>query len=111
MAEIGVGEEIYQLRKKIQELTSEIKSLGDTPKAKPELIENTNILRINEHLTEVNEKQNELVFAYDEYAKALEKMLSTVFDIQNDLKNLLREQTKLISKPSRKSRTARKTKK
>jgi len=111
LTEIGAGEEIYQLRKKIQELTTEIKSLGETPKEKPELIENTNILRINEHLTEVNEKQTELISAYDEYSKALEKMLSTVFDIQNDLKNLLREQTKLISKPSRKSRTTHNAKK
>ena len=111
MTEIGVGEEIYQLRKKIQELTSEINALGNTPKEKPELIENTNLLRINQHLSEVNKKQTALVTAYDEYSKALEKMLSTVFDIQNDLKNLLREQTKLISKSSSKSRNTRKSKK
>lgn len=111
MTEIGAGEEIYQLRKKIQELTSEINSLGKTPKEKPELIKNTNLLRINQHLSEVNEKQTELILAYAEYSKALEKMLSMVFDIQNDLKNLLREQTKLISKSSSRSRNTRKTKK
>lgn len=105
MAEIGAGEEIYQLRKKIQELTSEINSLGKTPKEKPELIENTNLLRINKHLSMVNKKQTELISAYGEYSKALEKMLSMVFDIQNDLKNLLREQTKLISKSPKKSRS------
>ncbi|MDX1596427.1 MAG: hypothetical protein R3327_05745 [Nitrosopumilaceae archaeon] len=104
MNEVGVGEEVYQLRKKIQELTAEIKSLGNMPKEKPELIENTNILRINEHLTEVNDKQTELISAYDEYGKALEHMLKTVFEIQNDLKNLLREQTKLLSKSTRRSK-------
>jgi len=110
LTEIGAGDEIYQLRKKIQKLTSEINSLGNTPREKPELIENTNLLRINQHFSEVNEKQTELILAYGEYSKALETMLSAVFDIQNDLKNLLREQTKLISS-TRKSRNPRKIKK
>ncbi len=109
MTEIGAGEEIYRLRKKIQELSSEIKSLGKIPSEKPELIETTNILRINQHLTEVHDKQTELISVYEEYGKALENMLKTVFDIQNDLKNLLREQTKLLSESPKKPRTKRKT--
>lgn len=97
MTEIGAGDEVYLLRKKIQEITSELKSLGNPPKEKPELIENTNLIRINEHLSAVNGNQTKLISAYDEYAKKLETMLSTVFEIQDDLKNLLREQSKLIS--------------
>lgn len=71
----------------------------------PELITSANLLRSNEYLTKVSEKQSELLSAYGKYSKALEDMLVAVFDIQNDLKNLLKEQSNLISdrKPPRKS--------
>lgn len=105
-----MGDEIYLLRKKIQEIKSELNSLGNPPKEKPELIENTNLIRINEHLSEVNGNQTKLISAYEEYTKKLENMLLTVFEIQDDLKNLLREQSKLISTP-RKTSSKRKKKK
>ena len=67
------------------------------PKFMPELITSANLLRSNEHLTKISEKQSELISAYGLYSKALEDMIAVVFDIQNDLKNLLKEQSKLIS--------------
>lgn len=63
----------------------------------PELINSANLLRSNEYLAKVSEKQSELLSVYDQYSKALENMIEMVFDIQNDLKNILREQSNLIS--------------
>jgi hypothetical protein len=92
-----MGEIIYELRKMIQVIQSELDELGDPVSGMPELITSANLLRSNEYLSEVTKKQSELLSAYSQYSKALENMVDAVFDIQNDLKNLLKEQSKLIS--------------
>ena len=97
MSEVGAGQTIYELRKEIQKITSELKSLGNSPDI-PELIKSTNLLRSNEHLSEVNSKRSELISTYEQYSKELEKMLATVFDIQQDLKEILKTQSSIISK-------------
>jgi hypothetical protein len=78
----------------------------------PELIKSTNLLRSNDHLIEVNQKKSELTSAYQQYSKELENMLAAVFDIQKDLKEILKTQTSLISeqKPPKKiSKTKKKS--
>ena len=97
---MGAGQAIYELRKQIQKITSELKSLGNSPEI-PELIQSTNLLRSNEHLVEVNSKRSELISTYKQYSKELEKMLGTVFDIQRDLKEILTSQSLLISEPKK----------
>lgn len=87
---------IYGFRKNIQAIKLELDELGSSISDMPELINSANLLRSNEHLTKLSKKQSELICAYDQYSKALENMIDVVFDIQNDLKNLLREQSKLI---------------
>ena len=119
MSKIGVGETIYEFSKKIQNIKSELDELGGPTSDMPELITSANLLRSNEYLAKVSKKQSELLSAYDQYSKVLEDMITVVFDIQNDLKNILREQSNLISnkksrKPSisknkRKSTTKRKS--
>jgi len=97
LSKLGLGEIIYDLRKKILDVKSELNELGISPQDMPELITSSNLLRSNEHLTKVSKKQSELIFAYEQYSMALEDMNTAIFDIQNDLKNLLKEQSKLIS--------------
>jgi len=101
---VGAGEIIYELRKKIQTITSELNDLERDSNDIPELIKSTNLLRSNDHLIEVNQKKSELTSAYQQYSKELENMLTTVFDIQKDLKEILKTQTSLISeqKPTKK---------
>ena len=101
---MGAGEIIYELRKKIQTITSELNDLERDSNDIPELIKSTNLLRSNDHLIEVNQKKSELTSAYQQYSKELENMLTTVFDIQKDLKEILKTQTSLISeqKPTKK---------
>jgi len=89
---------IYSLRKQIQKIQSELDALGTPVKDLPELISSANLLRSNEYLLKSNEKQSQLLDAYRQYSKSLEEMLSTVFDIQKDLKNILKEQSALMSK-------------
>ena len=98
MSEVGAGQVIYELRKKIQNITLELKNLDQSSNEIPELIKSANLLRSNEHLLEVNHKRSELISAYEKYSKEMEQMLKTVFEIQKDLKEILKTQTSLISK-------------
>ncbi len=102
MSKIGVGKIIYEFSKKIRDIKLELDELGGPTSDMPELITSANLLRSNEYLTKVSQKQSELLSAYGQYSKVLEDMITVVFDIQNDLKNILREQSNLIS--NRKSR-------
>lgn len=97
MINLGAGEIIYDLRKKIQNIQSELSELINPIPEIPQLIASANLLRSNEYLTKITEKQSELLFAYANYSESLEKILATVFDIQNDLKNILRAQSELMS--------------
>ena len=108
---MGAGEIIYELRKKIQTITGELNDLENGSDDIPELIKSTNLLRSNDHLLEVNQKKSELTSAYQQYSKELENMLSTVFDIQKDLKEILKTQISLISQqktPKKFSKTKKK---
>lgn len=106
---MGTGGIIYELRKQIQKITTELKNL-DSSSDIPELIKSANLLRSNEHLVEVNLKMSELISTYKDYSKELEQMLATVFDIQQDLKEILKTQTSLISE-QKKSKTKKKSSK
>ena len=102
MTNIGAGEIIYDLRKKIQEIQSDLNQLGDSPSDLPELISSANLLRSNEYLSNANDKKTELLSAYGKYSEALEELLLSVFDIQKDLKEILKEQSSLITTQSKK---------
>ena len=106
---MSTGKVIYNLRKRIQEITSDLNSIENDSKNIPELIQSTNLLRLNDHLKEVNLKRSELTSVYDLYSKELEKMLANVFDIQEDLKEILKTQSSLISKNKQKRPKTRKT--
>ncbi len=42
---------------------------------------------------------------YAQYSNTLEKLLASVFDIQNDLKEILKHQSSIISKTKKRSKT------
>ena len=108
MTNVGAGEIIYDLRKKIQEIQFDLEQLGEPAKNIPEMIESANLLRSNEYLSKSNEKKTELIETYGQYSKTLEELLSTVFDIQKDLKEILKEQSALIPNSSKKSKSKKK---
>ena len=108
LEKVGVGNIIYDLRKKIRQTQVDLEQLGEPVSDVPELIETANLIRSNEYLKKANLKQKELLVTYEKYSEALEELLSTVFEIQNDLKEIVKEQSSLLSKPKRVSK--RKTK-
>ena len=113
LTEIGAGEIIYNLRTKIQQIKSDLKQLGEPVSEIPELIESANLVRSNEYLTKANDTKSELLAAYEQYSSTLEELLSSVFDIQKDLKEILIEQSSMIStqrKKQTKSKSNKKTK-
>ena len=93
----GIGSTVYELRKKIQELQTELIQLGDPTPEIPELVNSANALRSCEFLQKQNDKQKELLEIYAQYSKSLDNFLSTVFEIQNDLKGIIREQALMLS--------------
>jgi len=109
LAKIESGDLIFDLRKKIQEIQADLNQLGEPVSEIPELITSANLLRSNEYLLKANEKKTELLSAYAQYSNALEKLLSTVFDIQNDLKEILTQQSSMISRTKKRSKTKTKS--
>ncbi len=108
MTKIGSGELIYNLRKKIQEIQADLNQLGTISEI-PELITSANLLRSNEYLSKINEKKTELLSTYEQYSVTLEQFLSTVFDIQNDLKEIIKQQSSMISRAKKRSKTKTKS--
>ena len=109
MAEIESKELIFDLRKKIQQIQVDLNQLGDPISEIPELISSANLLRANEYLSKANDKKTELLSVYSQYSSSLENMLSSVFEIQNDLKDILKHQSSLISKSKKRSKTKTKS--
>jgi hypothetical protein len=111
LAKLGTGEIISDLRKKIQEIKYDLSQLDEPPSEIPELITSANLLRSNEFLSKIDEKKTELVSAYEQYSEALEGMLSSVFEIQKDLKEILKTQSSMIATQKKKSSKSKNTKK
>ena len=102
MAKIDPEKLINNLRKNVQNIQSELEQLGDPVSEIPELITSANLLRSNEYLAKANDKKTELLSAYAKYSVAMEKLLTTAFDIQNDLKEILKDQSSMISSKTKK---------
>jgi hypothetical protein len=94
---VGIGEKIYEIRNKIKLIESELEELSISLQDIPELINSANLLRWNEHLKKITKKQSDLIATYALYSVSLEKTLSELFDIQYSLKEILKEQSLLIT--------------
>lgn len=103
---------ISQLHKSIEDIELELVELGEPVLDMPELITSANLLRSNQYLVQLSQKQSRLLFAYSTYSNALNDTISVLFDVNEDLKNLLRKHSNLISsEKSRQKLTASKNKK
>ena len=96
LTEIKISTNIYDLQKEIQQLQSELDDLGDPAVRIPELIENSNLIRLNEYLIKSDQKKTNLISIYEQYSKSMGVLLSSVFEIQAQLKEILHEQSSLI---------------
>ena len=57
-----------------------------------------------------DQKKTDLISVYSKYSKSMEALLSSVFEIQNELKDILKKQSSLIPSSS-KTKIKTKTKK
>lgn len=99
----GLGGSLAELKLRVQKAQEELEQLGSPAPPLPEMIDTTNIIRINEYLTKSNEGKSRLISAYEDYAKKLEEIVATLLSIQADLKDIVKAEASLISK-SRKRR-------
>jgi len=92
-----------ELKNQINQIKRDISEIDKSFSPMPEMIESTNILRENEFLRKIVDKKTELVDSYEHYSNQIENLLSSVFDIQNDLKEVIEAQSQLMKpKKSRK---------
>jgi len=71
---------LAQTKQKIERLNQELATIKQSAQPMPELINTTNVLRTNEYLTQLNEKNTQIISSYEEYAKELETLLSSVLE-------------------------------
>lgn len=96
LSKLGAGKPVTALKNQIDTLRKEIANL-ERPKKMPELIESANLVRINEYLEKSDSLKTDLLDLYRQYTESLENLLSTVFDIQNELKDIIKEEAKSLS--------------
>jgi prefoldin subunit 5 len=99
---VGLGSVLGELKNQIQKIRREVKEIDDSFTPIPGMIESTNIIRENESLRLANNKKIELIAAYEYYTRQIENLISSAFEIQKDLKDILKDQAKLLN--SKKSR-------
>ena len=104
LTEIKISNNIYELKKEIQKLQSELSELGDPVSNIPELISSSNLLRTNENLLKSDQIKTTLISSLVQYSDSMDVLLSSVFEIQIQLKDVLKEQSLMIE-PKTKPKT------
>jgi 7,8-dihydro-6-hydroxymethylpterin-pyrophosphokinase len=99
---LGLGSNLGELKLRVQKAQEELAQLGSPEPPLPEMIDTTNIIRINEYLTKSNESKARLISAYEDYAKKLEEIVSSLLSIQADLKDIIKTEASLIARSGRK---------
>ena len=107
---IGFGNNLNDLKSRIQQLHRDIEELGDPIKPLEQMTDNANILRENEYLSKANARRIELVSAYLNYTKQLEQMVSSLFSIQSELKEIIKTEVSLIESEVKPKKSKRKSK-
>lgn len=104
---VGLGNNLNELKARIQRAHEEIASLGEPSKPMDEMIGATNALRLNEYLIKTDQKKTTLISDYVEYTKQLEQIISSLFSIQSELKDLIKTEASLIESEDAKPKKTR----
>ena len=84
LTEVKISNNLYDMKQKIDQIERELKGFVDSPEHMPELIDSSNLLRKNEFLISTDQKKTELISLYSTYAKSMELLLNSLFEIQNE---------------------------
>ena len=106
----GLGNNLNELKLRIQKSQEDLAHLGAPEPTLPEMINTTNILRVNEYLAKSDKNKTNLISAYEEYTKQLE---ASLLSIQSDLRDIVKTKTSVVGKKTKKKsrKTRKKTKK
>ncbi|MEW6588182.1 MAG: hypothetical protein AB1299_03345 [Thermoproteota archaeon] len=99
---VGLGDNLAELKLRVQKAQEELAQLGSPAPPLPEMIDTTNIIRINEYLTKSSEGKSRLISAYEDYTKKLEEIIASLLSIQADLKDIVKTEASIIAKSDRK---------
>lgn len=108
---LGLGNNLSELKTRIQKLHQELAELERPNPPLEQMINTTNILRQNEYLIKTDAKKTELVAAYVDYTKQLEQITASLFSIQAELKELVKEEASLIETEPKPKKTKKNSKK
>lgn len=102
----GLGNNLNDLKMRIQQIQDELSQIGSPEPVMPEMINATNAIRLNEYLTKTDEKKTALNAAYGDYTRQLEQIVSTLLSIQVDLKDIIKAEASLLDEqePQKKKR-------
>lgn len=105
-----LGNNLNELKLRIQKSQEDLTHLGAPEPTLPEMINATNILRVNEYLTKSDKNKTNLISAYEEYTKQLE---ASLLSIQSDLRDIIKTRALIAGKTTKKKprKTRKKTKK
>lgn len=106
----GLGSVLTELKNQINQIKKDISEIDKSFSPMPEMIESTNILRENEFLKKMDGKKTELIDSYEHYSNQIEDILSSVFDIQNELKKIIEIQSQLMKPKKTRKRSSAKAK-
>jgi len=114
--DMSTNSRLTNLQEKIQQIQTSLSSANKLETPMPELIESTNLLRSNEFLTKINQKQNELLSTYEEYVSELKKMISAnlraqINSLRKSQKNSTTPKRKVTKRPRKKTLHKRKIRK
>ena len=106
---LGLGNNLNALKIRIKKAKEELAKIDSPEQPLPEMINTTNILRENEHLTKSDHAKANLISAYEDYTKQLEELAVSLLSIQSDLKDIVETEASIIKNTRKKPRKARKT--
>jgi hypothetical protein len=103
---LGLGNNLNELKIRIKKAQQELAQLGSPEPPLPEMIANTNLIRMNDYLAKSDEQKTKLIDAYKEYTKQLEEIVTSLLSIQSDLQDIVRTEAKIIGTSRKKPRKA-----
>lgn len=108
---LGLGNNLNELKIRVKKAQQDLAQLGIPEPPLPEMINNTNLLRLNDYLTKSDGYKTKLIDAYAEYTKQLEEIIASLLSIQADLKDIVKTEAKIIGIGNKKPRKSQKAKK
>ena len=95
------------LRDIISDLRMQLDKLGPPPSPVTQIVDSTNMLRMNEYLSARDSILSKMTRHYDVYIQELEALTNSMLGVQSDLLDVLKTQSTMIKESTDSKRTTR----